>query len=366
MYQLDVSHVMLHNYTLLIYIHIPCHSQLHKLYLYEYRQLPMLLPTSPQPLYIVPEIDNKYLAISTSELEFQTFSDDHLATCKVLNSQYYCPGSAVLHRNPSTSCLYAVFKQNYNHIRAACIWRVANSTSITPLNDTHFVLFSPPPTVSYIRLKCPSAAIQTLPISQVLSVINLAPGCRALSDSLVFTAPLKLPDFRPELSSGALSFNPLITDLLSTTTPNASLQQLALTLPRLKTPFSLLDSSVFTPPSFFHTFSVPLLIGSLIFLFLTLYVSRLCFLTECPQHAQWCLVSPARPAPHPALNTDASSIYATPFSGSAPSGAPAPLSSPPTFRGYPGTLRAYPSLDPIRDTPDHYPPVPPARNAAFL
>ena len=39
MFQLDVSHVMLTNYTLLIYIHIPCFSPQHLLKLYQYRQL---------------------------------------------------------------------------------------------------------------------------------------------------------------------------------------------------------------------------------------------------------------------------------------------------------------------------------------
>ena len=344
MYQLEVSHVMLENSTLLVYVHIPCYSHQHRLRLYEYRQLPLHLPTGPDPLFIIPDVRDQYLAISSSELEFQTLTSTQLDSCKLIDSQFYCPGAAVLHRDATSNCLYAIFKRNYDHIRTACLWHVANATSITPINDTHFVLFSPPPVIDYVRVHCPPDAVTTIPINQYLSVISLDPGCRAMSDSFVFTAPLDLPVYRAQLSHGYISFDPLITDLLPLDFSNSTLTHMALTLPTIHSPFSLLNDHLFSPPSFFHLFPVSYFLIILLFVIFSVYFGR-SFLLSPTSPCHSCCSSFRAGSKSLPINVDTDQSLPTSFSGSAPSGAPpAPCPSPTPAPRHHEHTRTYPCL----------------------
>ena len=371
-YQLDVSHVMLKNLTLLIYIHIPCFSPQHKLKLYGYRQLPIELPTPSKPIFILPTVADQFLAISQSELEYQTFTKQHLLSCPLINDIYFCPGPAVLRRTSADSCLYAIFKLDYHSIRTNCRWSIANVTSIVPINNTHFIVFSPPPSLSMLRVHCPPSTINQVPLTHVLSIVTLQPGCRALSDMFVFTAPFDLPVFRPLLSSGALTYQPLLPpNVLLSSSLNDSLEQFAATLPQIQSPFSLLDPSLFSYSSSFSPLSLSALLPlALISVLLFVFIRRLLSsprhstaLDSATQHGDTHIYTheTSHALPHSTLlNTSSNPFFPTPFSGLAPIGPlyEVPSSSPP-HRRQPRFDDVSPPSRPLPPLPPHlYPPLP--------
>ena len=65
LFSLDVSHSMLVNGTLLIYVHIPCYHPGQLMDLHELHPVPVRLPTLP-PSYVLPYSSTRFLAISHS------------------------------------------------------------------------------------------------------------------------------------------------------------------------------------------------------------------------------------------------------------------------------------------------------------
>ena len=110
LFSLDVSHSMLVNGTLLVYIHVPCYHPGQLMDLHELHPVPVKLPTLP-PSYVLPCSANRFLAISQSELEFQSFSAMDLTACRSINDISFCNHN-IIRRDSDNDCLMALFKQD--------------------------------------------------------------------------------------------------------------------------------------------------------------------------------------------------------------------------------------------------------------
>ena len=209
LFQLDVSHTMLLNRTLLIYIHIPCFKREHMLNLYQLTQMPIRLDSDP-PSFVLPHAPHPFLAISDSEIEFQSLSTADLASCKNMNNILYCEGNNILYRDRKHNCLMSIFKNDIPLIRTTCPWKLVGTPLVTQLNHSHFSVFIPHPLRIDVRTKCPSSHKESRLSISGLTTIALDPGCQAICDNFVFTAPSDIPLYTSVVTEVTISLAPFL------------------------------------------------------------------------------------------------------------------------------------------------------------
>ena len=300
LFDMDVSHAMLANNTLLVYVHIPCFHPDQLMTLYHLHPVPVKLPTIPVS-YVLPHSTHDYLALSTSELEFQSYSMNDLNECRILNDIRYCHRN-IVRRDIDNDCLMSLFKQDTMLIRNNCPWKLATVPQVTQYNSSHFAVFVPPPGSIDFRLRCPHSRFENRSTMTGLSIIQLDPGCHALCDQFVFTAPNDVPIYSEVISTGLITLKPFFDPLTNLTT---DFNAFAATLRASQRPLSLstfrdyptLRSPPLPPPWYKRVSIWAALLTSFLSIFsIVLY----CYYRSCAHRlsCRWLTSSPSPTPPH--------------------------------------------------------------------
>jgi hypothetical protein len=148
----------------------------------------------PLPIYgnysIVPNVDTQILAMSASgtELSLQ-FPAADLLGCGQVNHVYLCDKVAALNKHLTSSCLGALYKQQFDMAKTICPMKIIQSVEILyRLNDDWQLVYSPRGQTQ--NIKCPSrqAHKATEFIPKGISKFRLPAGCRTeLEDHFVYT-----------------------------------------------------------------------------------------------------------------------------------------------------------------------------------
>jgi hypothetical protein len=139
---------------------------------------------------IVPDVDTQILAMSASgtELSLQ-FPAADLLGCGQANHVYLCDKVAALNKHLTSSCLGALYKQQFEVARTICPMKIIQSGEILyRLNDDWQLVYSPKGQT--LNIKCPSrqAHKPTEFIPKGISKFRLPAGCRTeLEDHFVYS-----------------------------------------------------------------------------------------------------------------------------------------------------------------------------------
>ena len=136
-----------------------------------------------------------------------------LAACRTINDISFCNHNIIC-RDSDNDCLMALFKQDTKLIGTVCKWTFADKPSVSQLNSTSYAVFSPPSAIIDLRVKCPGQHLENRTTITGLAIIHLPPGCQALCDKFIFTAPNDIPVFTERVTAGQISFNHSLTHLL--------------------------------------------------------------------------------------------------------------------------------------------------------
>ena len=98
-------------------------------------------------------------------------------------------------------------------------------------------MFSPPSAIIDLRVKYPGQHRENRTTVTGLAIIHLPPGCQALCDKFIFTAPNDIPVLTERVTAGKISFQPFfdpftnLTANLTAFTNTLRMQDRPLTLP---------------------------------------------------------------------------------------------------------------------------------------
>jgi hypothetical protein len=139
---------------------------------------------------IMPDVDTQILAMSAlgTELSLQ-FTAADLLGCGQANHVYLCDKVAALNKHLTSSCLGAIYKQQFDMVKTICPMKIIQSGEILyRLNDDWQLVYSPHRQT--LNIKCPSrqAHKPTEFIPKGISKFRLPAGCRTeLEDHFVYS-----------------------------------------------------------------------------------------------------------------------------------------------------------------------------------
>ena len=166
----------------------------------------------PLPIYgnysIVPDVDAQILAMSVSGTEMSLqFPAVNLLGCGQASHVYLCEKVGALNKHLSTSCLGALYKQQFELAQTLCPMKMSSGEIIYRLDDNWHLVYSP--VGQTVPIHCP-IRLQHKPekfIPKGISKFRLPAGCRAIMNNhFIFSdcsissdsrlEHIKLPDVR--------------------------------------------------------------------------------------------------------------------------------------------------------------------------
>ena len=173
-YQLETSYVMLPNFTLDIFVHVPVGDHSRQLKLYEFIPAPIRLSNHSQFFQVEPF--RTHIAVGPSRKDdYKELSPRDLSACKVLQHFYYCPHQSVLGFDHAASCLSALFWNEDEMVRLSCPLKpVPHKDYFVQLNPSEFVLALDQR--QPFRFKCDGDYEGVITLEGILK-ITIPPGC---------------------------------------------------------------------------------------------------------------------------------------------------------------------------------------------
>ena len=173
-YQLETSYVMLPNFTLEVFVHIPVGDHSKKLRLYEFVPAPIRLSDHPQLFQVEPY--RIHLAVGkTRQDEYKELSGKDLTACRVLQHFYYCPHQAVIGFDHEKSCLSGLYWNEDEVVRQSCPLKpIPHDDYFVQLNPSDFVLALDKKEM--FRFYCDGEDKGVLALEGILK-LSIPPGC---------------------------------------------------------------------------------------------------------------------------------------------------------------------------------------------
>ena len=108
--------------------------------------MPIEIPNNPArpATFLSPTTSTEYLAVSTDESEFQTFSYETLAQCQAVLGLHVCPRNNVIKKLTEDECLLSLYQNEWRKIKSQCPWKRSLKDEATQINDTTFMIFCTP------------------------------------------------------------------------------------------------------------------------------------------------------------------------------------------------------------------------------
>ena len=183
-FRLEVSHLLLDNGTLFIYIHVPTVKIDTTTTLYEYVNLPYILHNTNQTndLAMFADPRERYISVSPDNRKFKTFTEAEIAKCRIVGQTYFCAQN-IYDRRRGHSCLMALFLRDIADIKKLCSWKFALPHDFSlQVSPDEFLLYQVHPTE--VRLVCDQESASEFP--QGLMKITVPPNCQLYSESFIF------------------------------------------------------------------------------------------------------------------------------------------------------------------------------------
>jgi len=139
---------------------------------------------------IVPDVDTQILALSTSDVEMSLeFPSVNLLGCSSASHVYLCEKVGALNKHLTSTCLGALYKQQFDKARILCPMKIVNSGEILyRLDNNKHLVYTPEGQT--IPISCPANTMgrKELFLPQGVSEFQLDPGCKTeLVDHFVFS-----------------------------------------------------------------------------------------------------------------------------------------------------------------------------------
>lgn len=144
LYRCDTSHMVYHNGTLVIVVHLPAYKSENKMTLYKYVPVPTIIPEKQniERLVITPSPEAGYFAITDNMAQYKTFGNSELSECQVLGDMYFCPNNNVMKRDITKSCLMGLFRSSSKVIQENCHWVLVNPDDFAvQIDATWFIVY---------------------------------------------------------------------------------------------------------------------------------------------------------------------------------------------------------------------------------
>lgn len=178
LYLLDTSFVLLWNFFLDLYVHIPGGDHTSTMRLLEY------VPT-PNQLFSV-EPYRIHLAVGeTQQAGFKELSGLDLRSCRVVKTSYFCPHQTVLGFDHGKNCLSAMYWGNEDVVRHTCPLKpIPHDEFFTQLSPTTFLLALS--RGEMFRFFCSHSSVANLRLSGEVEV-TIPAGCMVSSSVLTLS-----------------------------------------------------------------------------------------------------------------------------------------------------------------------------------
>ena len=126
-FRCETSSLMYEDGLITIFVHLPAYKQDSAMDLYALTPVPFLIPRERGNSILELNPDHDYLAVSSDDTSFKVLTHAELHNCNQFEKMFFCPNSNVYDRRQNTSCLFSLYRQDYESIRHLCHWRVAAS-----------------------------------------------------------------------------------------------------------------------------------------------------------------------------------------------------------------------------------------------
>lgn len=181
-FQLEMSYFFDGNQITLL-LHVPLVPEESMLRLIKIHPFP--LPLS-EHFAIVPDISNEILAISAHSIQYSVqFPATDLLGCHQVNEIHLCQGKGVLNKRMSSTCLGALYTQNFQQASKLCPMKIIEKEeTIYKLNNNQYLIFSP--LGQTVTIRCKDAKSHEELVPKGISNFHLEEGCRTdLTDHLL-------------------------------------------------------------------------------------------------------------------------------------------------------------------------------------
>ena len=161
---------------LILVLHVPAIAPNSLLKLFKMYPLP--IPISSD-LAIVPEAKDNILGLTHGKNKMAVhLASTDLLDCKNINKIFLCERHAVLEKQVNSSCLGALYLQDFNSAKELCPLKTLPLTEmLRQLSDNWFLIYSPQPQTAPIT--CNNGSETQFYIEQGMSKRHLSPGCTA-------------------------------------------------------------------------------------------------------------------------------------------------------------------------------------------
>jgi hypothetical protein len=129
--------------------------------------------------FLIPDVQNDVLAVSSTDQRLSThLSSVDLLGCHRMNQVFMCDRFGVLSKQFNSTCLGALFNQDFVTARSICRFEVVPvAEKVYQLKKNWFATFLPAP--STVPVKCRNGTVTDLHLPRGPSRIHLSPGCEA-------------------------------------------------------------------------------------------------------------------------------------------------------------------------------------------
>ena len=181
-FKMPASYLVTEDYQMHIYIHIPAYRDDTLMTLYEY--IPMPIPVTSEGPYvkILPEFH--ILATSDDGKEFRSMSTTNLKLCERFRDIFYCNTQNFYDKRTQSNCLYALWRQNEQHIADSCpIRKHQVEDQLQQIDAETFLVYQHE--YGLASRSCPDQKPENQKFMG-LKMVKVPPGCRVTTTSFIF------------------------------------------------------------------------------------------------------------------------------------------------------------------------------------
>lgn len=184
-FQMETSFI-LDSGLLHIFVHVPLSDYSRNLELMEFYSVPIALTST---LHMEFGTEQKYLAVGTGALHSDGLhAMVHGATldkCLRFSGIYFCDTPMILSKHLRTSCLGAIYSQNFTHLEKKCRVGFFNAEEfIDPISANEFMIYTHKPQT--IQVTCKMGRKKHIAV-QTSHLLKLEQGCAVSTDHHLFS-----------------------------------------------------------------------------------------------------------------------------------------------------------------------------------
>ena len=188
-FQYDVSHLLFRNGTLHVYLHCPLVPEGSYLELYEF--IPVPLPLLNGSVYILPNPEEKFLALSRDETVFRTLTREEIDDCHKIMDVTYCPRSNLMQKNYHPNCLMSLYQTRMEDAAKHCPVMVhPQKDYAVAINASAFMLYQG--TSGPVTRRC-GKTITTVQLKGT-HMVAAPPGCTISSRTFTYEGTITLEE----------------------------------------------------------------------------------------------------------------------------------------------------------------------------